>query len=225
LIDPFGFSGIPYTLILRLLSKAKCEVLITVMVDSINRWLTHPDTNIKSHIVEAFGTNDALGVAEGTGDRTTALRDLYQKQLEKAAKFVRYFELCDRDGRVVYYLFFATNSPLGHLKMKEAMWKVDPLGDFTFSDSTDPNQHVLFSSPSVASLVSDLVSNFRGAGQIAIGLVEQHVNDQTAFLGKHMRHALGELESAGHLKVAELKTDGKRRRSRTYPNTALVSFL
>ncbi len=199
LIDPFGFSGIPYALIQRLLSKEKCEVLITFMVDSINRWLTHPDSNIKSHIVETFGTIDALGFAEGTGDRTAALRNLYQKQLEKAAKFVRYFELCDRDGRAVYYLFFATNNPLGHLKMKEAMWKVDPLGDFSFSDSTDPNQHVLFSDPSVASLVSDLVSKFRGAGQIAVGRVEEHVNDKTAYLRKHMGQALTELESAGHL--------------------------
>ena len=60
LIDPFGFSGIPYALIQRLLSKNKCEVLVTVMVDSINRWLAHPDENIKAHIVETFGTGVAI---------------------------------------------------------------------------------------------------------------------------------------------------------------------
>ena len=54
LIDPFGFSGIPYALIQRLLSKNKCEVLVTVMVDSINRWLEHPDENINANIVETF---------------------------------------------------------------------------------------------------------------------------------------------------------------------------
>ena len=52
LIHPFGFAGIPYALIKRLLAKDKCEVLITFMVDSINRWLTHPDENIRAHITE-----------------------------------------------------------------------------------------------------------------------------------------------------------------------------
>ena len=114
----------------------------------MNRWLTHPDEDIRSHIVETFGTEEAIKIAHGTGDRATALKDLYHRQLNKAAKFVRYFEMRDQDGRLVYYLFFASNNPLGHLKMKEAMWKVDPLGDdFTFSDSTNPDQQVLFTSP------------------------------------------------------------------------------
>jgi len=79
-------------LIQRLLSKDKCEVLITFMVDSINRWLTHPDTNIKSHIVETFGTTDALGIAEGTGRSIRSHpQPLSKTTRKKAAKFVRYF--------------------------------------------------------------------------------------------------------------------------------------
>lgn len=126
LIDPFGFAGIPYDLIRRLLGKNKCEVLVTFMVDSINRWLTHPDDSIRVHIRETFGTEDALKIAFGGGDRVEGLKNLYRGQLTKAAKFVRYFEMRDRDGRLVYYLFFASNNAVGHLKMKEAMWKVDP---------------------------------------------------------------------------------------------------
>lgn len=161
LIDPFGFYGIPYALIQRLLSKNKCEVLVTVMVDSINRWLEHPDENIKAHIVETFGTDEAIRIAEGTGDRVTELKNLYHRQLNKAAKFVRYFERRDRDNRLVYYLFFASNNSVGHLKMKEAMWKVDPMGDFSFSDSTDPNQPLLFNlDPSMAPLVADISAKF-----------------------------------------------------------------
>jgi three-Cys-motif partner protein len=223
LIDPFGFSGIPYNLISRLLSKKKCEVLITFVVDAINRWLTLPDPQIRSHIIETFGTDAAIAIAEGT-DRRAQLKNLYQQQLTKVAQFVRYFEMRDANDRVVYYLFFASNSSLGHLKMKEAMWKVDPLGDFRFSDSTNPNQQVLFSNPSVEPLVTDLDSNFRGAAQIPAGQVETYVQDKTPYLRKHMKEAFTQLESDGRLKVAELKTDGKRRRSGTYPNTALLSF-
>ena len=224
LVDPFGFSGIPYALIQRLLAKSRCEVLITFMVDSINRWLTHPDESIKAHIVETFGTDEAIGVANEPKDRVTALKNLYQRQLNKAARFVRYFELRDRNDRVVYYLFFATNNPLGHLKMKEAMWKVDPLGDFTFSDSTDPNQQILFPSAPAAPLCVILASEFRAAGQVTVGVVETYVQDHTGYLGKHMREALTELESTGRLQVAELKTDQKKRRARTFPNEALVTF-
>jgi three-Cys-motif partner protein len=226
LIDPFGFSGIPYALIQRLLSKNKCEVLVTFMVDSINRWLTHPDANIKAHIVETFGTEEAIKIAEGTGDRATALKDLYHGQLKKAAKFVRYFEMRDRDGRLVYYLFFASNNSLGHLKMKEAMWKVNPIGDFSFSDSTNPDQALLFNDPSITPLAADLTAKFKGAGQIPIKRVETYIQDHTAYLRKHLGEALEKLESVdAKLKVAEIKTDGKRRRARSYPNDALVSFL
>ncbi len=227
LIDPFGFSGIPYTLIQRLLSKNKCEVLVTVMVDSINRWLEHPVEKIKANIVETFGTNEAIIIAEGSGDRVTELKNLYHRQLNKAAKFVRYFEMRDYDGRLVYYLFFASNNPLGHLKMKEAMWKVDPLGQFSFSDSTDPNQTLLFKlNPSMAPLAANISVKFRGAGQIPVKTVEAYVQDHTAYLRKHMGEALKQLESeSGKLKVSEMKTNGKKRHGKTFPNEVLVTFL
>jgi hypothetical protein len=148
-------------------------VLVTVMADSINRWLEHPVEKIKANIIETFGTDEATKIAEETGDRVNELKNLYHRQLNKAAKFVRYFEMRDYDGRLVYYLFFASNNALGHLKMKEAMWKVDPMGAFTFSDSTDPNQTLLFDlNPSMAPLAADLSAKFKGAGQIPVKQVE-----------------------------------------------------
>jgi hypothetical protein len=104
------------------------------------------------------------------------------------------------------------------------MWRIDPLGDFRFSDATNPNQQVLFSSPSVAFLLTDLDSRFRGTAKILAGRVETYVQDKTPYLRKHMKEALTQLESVGRLKVEELKSDGNRRRSGTYPNDALLSF-
>src|SRR5205085_4005127 len=117
-IDPFGFSGVPYTLVKRALEKPRCEVLITFMADAINRWLDHPDEQIRNHIAEIFGTNECFGIDRNSPNRIALLRDLYQKQLKEAAKFVRYFEMRDRTGRVEYLLFFASNNRLGHVKMK-----------------------------------------------------------------------------------------------------------
>jgi three-Cys-motif partner protein len=224
LIDPFGFSGIPYELIKRVLLRNKCEVLITFMVDSINRWLTHPEDGVRAHIVETFGTNAAIEIAFGAGDRPTALKNLYQQQLKKVARFVRYFEMRDKNDRVVYYLFFATNNSLGHTKMKESMWKVDPLGDFIFSDATNPDQQVLFTQPPTSGLAHELSAHFGGKPQMQIAVVEQYVQDDTAYLRKHMGDALDLLETEHKIQIGAVKADGKKRRSSTFPNNALISF-
>jgi hypothetical protein len=70
------------------------------MVGWINRFLEHPNEAIRAHIVETFGTEEAISVAAGTGDRVTNLKNLYQIQLGKAARFVRYFELRNRNDCV-----------------------------------------------------------------------------------------------------------------------------
>src|SRR5258707_826005 len=77
---------------------------------------------------------------------------------------------------------------------------------------------------SVAPLISDLQSKFHGAIQIPTQQVETFIQDKTPYLRKHMGEALTQLESSGRLKVAQFKSDGKRRRSGTYPNDALLSF-
>jgi len=225
MIDPFGFSGMPYTLIQRLLSKDRCEVFISFMVDSINRWLTHPDDMVRAHITETFGTDEPFAIAMAADDRVAALKDLYHRQLAKTATFVRYFELRDRNDRVVYYLFFASNNATGHYKMKEAMWKVDPLGEFSFSDATNPDQKILFVNTPLEILKSDLVRQFRPLGETTVGRVETYVYDKTGFLRKHMGEVLTDLESQGLIRINPVKTDGKRRRTRTYPNEALITFI
>jgi three-Cys-motif partner protein len=225
LIDPFGFSGIPYTLIQRLLSNHRCEVFISFMVDSINRWLEHPDEVIRAHIKETFGIDEPFAIARGAADRIVALKDLYHHQLTKIASFVRSFELRDKNDRVVYYLFFASNNATGHYKMKEAMWKVDPLGDFSFSDATNPNQSILFLNAPLEILRSDLIQQFRATGEVPIERVETFIFNETGFLRKHMREVLENLESEGQVKIAPFKTNGKRRLRKTYPNDALITFL
>ena len=224
LVDPFGFSGIPYSLIHRLLSQRRCEALITFMVDAVNRFLEHPDAEIVRHIVDAFGTEEALKIANQPGNRIERLRCLYQDQLRRVARFVRYFEMRDKQGRIQYYLFFATNNELGHLKMKDAMWQIDPLGDFRFSDATNPSQTVLFTEPSIGELASSITARFGGRGHVAAVEVRQFVENETAYLKRHMTTALQNLEQSGLLRVQTTKSDGKKRRANSYPDTAVLDF-
>jgi hypothetical protein len=70
-----------------------------------------------------------------------------------------------------------------------------------------------------------MAAKFRSAGEVPIKRVETYVQNETAYLRKHMGEALLQLETNGKLKVAENKTDGKKRRAKTFPNEALVTFL
>ena len=222
LIDPFGFSGLPYSLIKRLLSHQKCEVLITFMVDSMNRWLRSPDESTTAHIVETFGTPAALALAHGP-NRVDTLKQLYFSQLGKLAKFVRHFEMRNHDDRVVYYLFFGSNNPVGHERMKQAIWKVDPNGEFGFSDATNPAQTVLFKNPHTEDLAEQISSKFGGQSKLPVVRIETFVNDETAYLRKHMTAALKHLEAHSRLTAEPTKSDGKKRTAGTFSNEVLVT--
>jgi three-Cys-motif partner protein len=223
-LDPFGFSGMPYEIVSDLLSHSKCEAFINLSVDSINRFLNHPSDEIRDHIVRAYGTNDILEIDKMSGDRVLACRMLYQQQLLKTVKFVRYFEMRDPRNHVQYYLFFATNHPLGHLKMKEAMWRVDPDGEFRFSDRTDPNMAALFDVDNTATVCRVLLGRFGGEELVTCRDIRAFIECKTSFLSRHMREALERLEDEGEVSVAERKEDGTPRKSNTFPDAAIVTF-
>lgn len=223
-IDPFGFKGLPFELVKRLLKNPKTEVFISVMTDSINRFLEHPDKQTTQHIVRLFGTPEVLDIARTQTDRVTKLRLLYQEQLEKVAKFVRFFEMRNVDNRPIYYLFFATNHPLGHKKMKEAFWKVDSSTGFCFSDATNPQQPVLFEIDESPKLAKDLYTHFVNQ-RISVEEIEIFVDDRTSFLPRHMRSALKLLEQDKKIKVDVYKRDGKKRKKNTFPKDVIVEFV
>lgn len=222
-IDPFGFKGIPFNLVERLLEHPGTEIFITFMVDSINRFIEHPNDQVVQHIIDAFGTSEVLDVARGPGDRVEALRMLYQRQLEQVAKFVRYFEMRDAKNRTIYYLFFATNHHLGHVKMKEAFWKVDSERGFQFSDATNPNQLVMFEVDPSPTLAETLLQTYVFQ-TTSVGQVQRFIEEQTPFLAKHMHSALKLLENNGQITVQPLKRDGKKRKAGTFPKGVIVTF-
>ena len=221
-VDPFGFSGIPISVIKRLLRHPHCEVLITFMVDSINRFLEADQ--VTSHIVDAFGTNDALLIARAPDNRIESLRALYQSRLEQMATYVRYFAMNNRHDRTQYFLFFASNDKLGHTKMKEAMWRVDPDGDFRFSDATNPRQLVLFDADTTSLLIKQLRDKFADQGPVTGAHVREFVQNRTAYLKKHMTAALRQEEAEGRIKVGSTKQDGRPRIARTYPDDVTLTF-
>jgi hypothetical protein len=101
---------------------------------------------------------------------------------------------------------------------------LDPFGEFSFSDATNPDQQVLFAEAPTDGLASELASHFAGKPKMQVVSVEGYVYDDTAYLRRHMVDALKILEGQGVIAVDAIKADGKKRLARTYPNSALIRF-
>lgn len=223
-IDPFGFKGAPFSLIKRLMSNSRTEVFINIMVDSVNRFVEHPLPVDRQHIKDLLGIcDDEIEGVINSQDRILAFRQLYQDKLLEHATFVRYFEMRDNRNKVIYYLFFASNHPLGHKKMKEAFWKVDNQSGFKFSDRTDPNQPVLFEFDPSIDLAKTLKARFSGTKQKSEDIIS-FVDNETAYIETHAKKALVHLENGNEISAEPIKSDGAKRKRGTFPAGVAIHF-
>ena len=149
-----------------------------------------------------------------------------QLKHEAKAKYVRSFEMRNNKDVVDYYLFYVTNNILGLEKMKEAMWKVDDSGEFSFSDATNPNQMVLFESkPDYSSLTDMICDKFQGDTPTIVQ-IEEFVLSETPFVKSHYKvNVLKRLENSDPPKiVVENALTGRRKG--TYANQKMrIRFL
>ena len=67
-IDPFGFSGIPFDLVKRILNYDRSEAFVLLNTKALRRYLEHPNEGILSHIGDAFGTPEVFEIG-GSGSR------------------------------------------------------------------------------------------------------------------------------------------------------------
>ncbi len=211
-VDPFGWKGVPFSLITKILAHRSCEVFVNFMYEEINRFLGHPDQvgNFRTF----FETDDWRQCISETNPqrRNRCLHDLYMNQLlrEAKARYVRSFEMSNQRDVTDYFLFYATNEILGLKKMKEAMWKTDESGEFRFSDATDPSQTVLFQKePNYALLKSRLVREFAGK-EVSVADIERYVVVDTAFRETHYKSILKALEATGGVSPVNVPVGRKK---------------
>jgi three-Cys-motif partner protein len=222
-VDPFGISGLPFSLIERLLSRPRCEVLVTFMTVTVRRFVDE----LREHVNDLIGNPRAADIIHASAEPVVEARRLYEESLRRRAKYVRFFQLRDASGQPIYDLFFATNHELGHEKMKEAMWGVDATGAYSFSDGVDPAQATLFGPTPGADLAPRLWQHFKGR-RIPVDIVFSFVRE-TAYLEKHARDALRVLESRTlegqqFIEVEPVKVGGGKRRPGSFPSGTMVRF-
>ncbi len=224
-IDPFGYSDTPFSVVKRIMSFKSCEVLITFMSGFLNRF-KNEESSIR-HINELFGTTDwqheILKTGKESGEK--AIVELYQKRLSTVAKYVRSFEMKNKFNQPVYRLIFATNEYKGLLKMKESMWKVDNAGQFSYSDTTDSNQSVLFDhEPDYGKLKKLITTNF-GGKNVSIRDIEEFVVVKTPFRETHFKkQILSEMERADPPEIEIVKSKAKRRKYTYADGTMIIKF-
>lgn len=144
---------------------------MSFMWESMNRFVKQPD--FETSLDELFGTRAWRDGRERTGDqRKDFLHKLYRDQLKDVARArqVLHFHLFHRN-RLRYSIFFGTGHRLGSDKMKEAIWKADPSGDYSFR-AGEYNQMSLLQ-PDFAPLQTALEKRFDGQGWVPIETIEK----------------------------------------------------
>lgn len=205
-IDPFGYSQTPMNTISRIMKNARCEVLINLMHDFINRFLSFDNDANRGHLDRLFGTSNWRSIVDQSlepKERERQLHDLYQRQLQAVggAKYARSFRMVNDRNHTEYYLFFGTNNLVGLDKMKQAMWKVDPTGTFSFSDLSNPDQPFLFSpTPEYYRLEELLQAEFTGK-TVTVRQIEEYIIAETPFCSNQYKTTvLKPMEQADKIK-------------------------
>ena len=217
-VDPFGYQGVSMKQLAELLRYSKCELFIYYDFNSVNRFATAGNVD---HLFESLFGTDEFRNAPPAGDpgRGTYLHDLYEHQLREVAGFdyVQSFGMINETGHTGNYLFFCTRSLDGLDKMKTAMWKVAPAGDFRFDDRL-VGQESLWPGGDTEPLKAALKSEFAGQ-TVPIEEIVKFVVASTSFTSGHVkRKTLAPLQRDGVI------TSPNQRRKNMYPAGTLVTF-
>lgn len=217
-VDPFGLSQTPFSVIRRFMSNPKCEVMVNFMYPFVNRF----KSLLEEQVDELYGTQAWRAVAQlenVPSIRESFMLDVYTAQLRTVAKYVWSFRMLDRKNKTSYYLVYATNHIRGLEKMKAAMWKVSPTGDYSFSDRL-AHQSLLFGPDAdLSPLRDDIIQQFHGR-TISIEELNEFVIVGTNYLPSHLkRRTLVPLEREGLIRVIT-----PRKRALTYPDKTRITF-
>ena len=194
-LDPFGV-GIPNKLITKLASNKGSELMVTFMSEWFNRFaiLDNIDTGDQQ-----FGTTEWRKVKDiSTDGKESFLVNQYTNTIKRAGfKFTLPFRLTNERGKS-FFLIYATCHEKGLEKMKESMWKTDPVNGTQFRDPRDPNQGILDfgkPAPNLTPLIRLLTDYIKETDHKAVTLDElkQFTLFETAFRPPHTKQAVKQM--------------------------------
>ena len=163
-LDQFGYSQVPMSLVCEIMAEDKCEVFSYLNNQRMNTFLS--DRTKWAGITGAYGDDSWRPALKMTGRaREEFLIDTYTEAIRAHAKtdYVWRFAMFDSGNRLIHWLVFSTNHPMGLEHMKKAMWKADGSGQYRFSDRVQgAGQQTFLSTLEDGRLEEVLVQEFAG---------------------------------------------------------------
>jgi three-Cys-motif partner protein len=218
-VDPVGVKATPMSILKRLTDYPKAEMLVYFAHDSAVRW--SGSGQIDKRLSDLFGTDEYKGASTLTGaQRSQFLHDLYKRQLHEECGFpyIQSFAMYDDRGKRVYDLYYCTREPIGMNRMKEAMWKIAPAGDFSFRDRFADQEVIFADAVDTTPLRAHLLEHFRGQAQTVDAVID-HVVVVTPYIESHVKRlTLAPMQADG------LITSPNQRRRGTFPTGTIIIF-
>lgn len=221
-VDPVGVKATPMDILQRLTNFPKCEMLLYFAHEAVVRW--GDSGQIDERLTALFGNEDYKGAGALSGkQRSDYLHDLYKYQLHDVCQFpyIQSFAMYDMRGKRLYDLYYCTREPIGLDRMKAAMWKVAPSGDFTFRDRF-AGQDVLFGGGDDVDTrpLQDYLCEHYAGQAVDIKVLIDHVIVATPYYSSHVKkRTLLPLQKAG------LITSPNQKRANQYPPGTIIQFL
>ncbi|WP_292464545.1 three-Cys-motif partner protein TcmP [Methanolobus sp.] len=202
-IDPFGFSGIPFDSIKKILALPRTEVFINFMIEYVYRFL--PSEGHARSIEELYGIPNVKALTEEEYeylDLEAALLKIYRDQLHQGAnvKFTFPFKV-NSDGklRTTYYLIHATNNFKGCEVMKNVMYNAGTKKQFGYLGPAE-GQMAIGNFDNLESLQEYLADIFNGQSLTYEAVRMQTANDLPYVTGDY-KTALLQLESKSKISI------------------------
>lgn len=219
-VDPFGYKDVSMAQLKDFLGFPKCELFIYFDFNSANRFAT--SGQVDESFEQLYGTNQfAQAPPAGDPGRGSFLTDLYEAQLREVCKFpyVQRFAMVNSQGRTGNYIFYCTRSYTGLKSMKAAMWKIDPTGEYRFSDLLHGLPVLFTVDVDTAPLQEELCRVFRGK-TVTVEEVEKHVVIHTPFAASHVKKkTLKPMQDAGRITCTGQRLKG------TFPEGTRITFV
>jgi three-Cys-motif partner protein len=200
-LDTWRIGDIPFDLMRRVGSNRSSELLATFLPEYFVRFGDPGFETVLEHGHRQFGSSltwvNALRIPDSQ-EREVVLVEEYRQTLASAGfQFRMPFALSNFRNYTIY-LIYATRNKKGVEKMKDSMWRVDPISGTSFKDPRNPNQLELgFNEPNLTVLQKSLEEALCDGGRTVQELKEEFFD--TMYKTSHITKALEGLRAQGRL--------------------------
>lgn len=226
-VDPYGIIKNPDATFAKLMRNQSSELFINFMNGYVNRFI-RPGVKSRESFVSAIGS-EAVNRVLAADDPIAAISCEYTAKLRAYGRYVRNFQMRDEKNVRDNAIFFCGNNSKGFKKVKEAMWKIDPVNGNEFSafasEQRERQDDFLTRDPYLHDLKLEVVERFAGSKGVMGGELKNWADYESArFLYSHLRFVLENLVAEGTVAYDPPPSETRRRRKNTWPDAGSFSF-